>query len=139
MMEGDMTITQILGLAIGILALLLSSELVRSMAARQRRPEVNIEVGFRRVGTFGSLTHFGPETAPVPCIGSSVRALVVILVLAVFLATGITVKVAWDKTHPDIRSAHGRAYEACVRDKGVSRWNVQEVNRCVDKGRSSWN
>jgi hypothetical protein len=41
MMEGDMTITQILGLAIGILALLLSSELVRSMAARQRRPEVS--------------------------------------------------------------------------------------------------
>ena len=134
-----MTITQILGLAIGILALLLSSELVRSMAARQKRREVNIEVGFRRVGTFGSLTHFSPETAPVPCTGSTGRALVVILVLAVFLATGITVKVAWDKTHPNIRSAYGRAYEDCVRDEGVNRWNVQEVNRCVDKGRSSWN
>jgi hypothetical protein len=96
-------------------------------------------VGFRRVGTFGSLTHFSPETATVPCTGSSVRALVVILVLAVFLATGITVKVAWDKTHPGIRSAYGRAYEDCVRDEGVNRWNVQEVNRCVDKGRSSWN
>ena len=36
-----MSITQILGLAIGLLTLLLSSELVRSGAARQKRPELN--------------------------------------------------------------------------------------------------
>jgi hypothetical protein len=60
-----MTITEILGLAIGLLALLLSSELVRSGAARQKRPELNIDVGFRRVGTFGGLANVSPQTSPI--------------------------------------------------------------------------
>jgi hypothetical protein len=133
-----MTIAQIIGVAIGFVALLLASEVVRSIVARQKRPEVNINVGFRRVGTFGSLAHVRPQTLPLPCTGSSGRALVVIFVVALFLATAVTVKIAWDKTHPDIRSAYGRAYELCVQE-GVRRWDVQEVDRCVEKGRSSWN
>jgi len=133
-----MTITQILGLAIGLLALLLSSELVRSMAAQAKRPEININVAFRRVGTFDGLANISPQTSPLPSSGSSGRSLIVIFVLALFFVTGIAVKITWDKTHPDIRSAYGRAYEHCV-EEGVSRWNVQEVDRCVLRGRSSWN
>src|SRR5437867_9340676 len=112
---GDMTITQIFGVAIGFVALLLSSGLVRSIAARQKRPELNINVGFRWVGTFGTLAHVGPQTLPLPSTGSSVRAMVVVFVVALFFATAVTVKIAWDETHPDIRSAYGRAYERCVR------------------------
>ena len=133
-----MTITQLLGLIIGLVTLLLSSELVRSVAARQRRPEVNIDIAFRRVGTYGGLANIGAQTAPLPSSGSCGRSLLVIFVLALFLATGIAVKIGWDKTHPDIRSAYGRAYERCV-EQGVSRWNVQEVDGCVFKERSSWN
>jgi hypothetical protein len=125
-----------IGVAIGLMALLLASGVVRSIVARQKRPEVN--VGFRRVGTLGSLAHVGPQTLPLPSTGSPGRALIVIFVVALFLATAVTVKIAWDKTHPDIRSAYGRAYELCVQE-GVSRWDVQEVDRCVEKGRSSWN
>ena len=91
-----------------------------------------------RVGTFGVLTHVSPQTSPLPSTGSAGRSLIVIFGLALFLATGIAVKIAWDKTHPDIRSAYGRAYERCLR-QGVSRWNVQSVDLCVEKGRSSWN
>src|SRR3954453_19403772 len=116
-----MSITQIVGLAVGILALLLSSELVRSMAARHKRP-LQVDAGFRRVGTFGVLTHVSPQTSPLPSTGSAGRSLIVIFGLALFLATGIVVKIAWDRTHPDIRSAYGRAYERCV-GQGVSRWN----------------
>ena len=101
-----MTITQILGLAIGLLALLLSSELVRSGAARQKRPELNIDVGFRRVGTFGGLANVSPQTSPIASTGSSSRPLVVLFALALFFAIGIAVKITWDKTHPDIRSAY---------------------------------
>ena len=133
-----MSITQILGLVIGLLTLLLSSELVRSGAARQKRPELNIDVGFRRVGTFGGLANVSAQTSPIASTGSSGRPLVVLFALALFFATGIAVKITWDKTHPDIRSSYGRAYERCV-EEGVSRWNVQEVDRCVDRGRSSWN
>ena len=61
-----MTFTQMLGLTIGVLALLLSSHVVRSTAARQKRSGVNIDVGFRRVGTFGSLSDFSSDKSPLP-------------------------------------------------------------------------
>ena len=133
-----MTIIQILGLAIGLLTLLVSAELLRSAAARQRRPEVDATVGFRKVGTFGSLHQFGPNTLPIPSSGSATRSIFVVLTVMLFIGTGVVVHLAWEETHPDIRSAYGRAYERCVNEDGISRWQVQEVERCINTGRSAW-
>jgi len=82
------TFTQILGLTVGLLAAAALSHLVRSTATRQKRSVVNFDVGFRRVGTFGRLAHFPSDTSPRPCTGSSGRAVLVMLVLAVFSRPG---------------------------------------------------
>jgi hypothetical protein len=130
------TIIQILVLVIGFLALLLSSELLRSTIKQRRRAVSESSPSFRQVGTFGQLSHFAAAAAPLPSSGSSGRAALSIFVLATFLGTGAAVKYAWDETHPDLRSAYGRAYERCVAEGRISRWRVEEVERCIHSGRS---
>ena len=130
-----MTILQILAISIAALALLLSSELVRSSFKQRKRGEGNMAPTFRQVGTFGSLGHFSNDATPLPSTGSSGRAVLTMLIVAAFLGTGAAIKFAWDETHPDLRSAYGRAYERCVSEKKVSRWNVEEVERCIYSGR----
>jgi hypothetical protein len=130
------TITQILVLVIGVLALLVSSELLRSILKQRRRTALEPAPSFRPVGTFGSLNHFGASAAPLPSGGSSGRTFLSIFVLAAFLGTGAAVKYAWDETHPDLRSSYGRAYERCVAERNLSRWNVEEVERCIHSGRA---
>ncbi len=130
-----MTVTQILVLVIGGLALLLSAELVRSVARQRRHPSADLTPAFRQVGTFGKLQTFRSDTGPTPSSGSSGKGLLAVLMLATFLATGTAIKLAWDETHPDLRSAYGRAYERCVADRKISRWKVEEVERCIDSGR----
>jgi hypothetical protein len=130
------TIIQILVLVIGFLALLLSSELLRSTVKQRRRAMLETAPNFRQVGTFGGLGHFSADAASPPSNGSAGRAVLSIIVLATFLATGAAVKYAWDETHPDLRSAYGRAYERCVAERKISRWNVEEVERCIHSGRA---
>ena len=131
-----MTITQILVLAVGGLGLLLSSELVRSSFKQRRRAAADMAPNFRQVGTFGGLGHFSHAAGPLPSAGSSGRGLLTLLVIVSFLGMGTVVKFAWDQTHPDLRSAYGRAYERCVTENKVNRWNVEEVERCIHSGRS---
>ena len=134
-----MTIIQALGLVIGLLSLLVSAELARaSAAARRRRAETGMAVGFRNVGTFGSSSQFAPETLGIPSTGSAARTILSILLMVLFVGTGITVWFGYKETHPDIRSAYGRAYERCVNEKRISRWKVNEVDRCVSAERSTW-
>jgi hypothetical protein len=130
------TIIQILVLVIGFLALLLSSELLRSTIKQRRRSLLEAAPSFRQVGTFGGLGHFSADAASPPSNGSSGRALLGIFVLATFVGTGAGVKYAWDETHPDLRSAYGRAYERCVVERNISRWKVEEVERCIHSGRA---
>jgi hypothetical protein len=133
--EAAVTIIQVLVLVIGFLALLLSSELLRSTIKQRRRAVSEPSPSFRQVGTFGGLGHFA-AAAPLPSGGSSGRPALSIFVLATFLGTGAAVKYAWDETHPDLRSAYGRAYERCVAEGSISRWKVEEVERCIHSGRS---
>ena len=130
-----MTILQILAISIAALALLLSSELVRSSFKQRKRAEGDMAPTFRQVGTFGGLGHFNQDAAPLPSTGSSGKAVLTMLIVAAFLGTGAAIKFAWDETHPDLRSAYGRAYERCVSEKKVSRWKVEEVERCIYSGR----
>lgn len=130
-----MTVTQILVLIIGGLALLLSAELVRSVARQRRHPSIDLTPAFRQVGAFGNLQNFRSDAGPTPSSGSSGKGPLAVLIFATFLATGTTVKFAWDETHPDVRSAYGRAYERCVAERKISRWKVEEVERCIDSGR----
>ena len=133
-----MTTTQLIILAIAVLALLLASQMLRSAAIRRGRPDINVDVGFRKVGTFGGLAHFDPKVASPPRGGSITGKIAMIVILPVFVSVGVAVKFAWDKTHPDIRTTYGRHYEQCV-SQGISRWNVSEVNRCIHKGHEPWN
>lgn len=126
-----MTLIQILLLAIACLALLLSAQLIRAVAAQRRATAVEVEPSFRQVGTFGSLRYFNPEVMPLPSTGSAGKGVFVLLALFAFAAMGIMTKFTWDESHPDIRSAYGRAYEHCVQKEGISRWNVKEVQRCI--------
>ncbi len=132
-----MTVTQMLFLVIGSLALLLSVNLIRTSVARRRRPVIDIQPGFRQVGTFGSPRCVDREVVPLPNTGSSASAVLVLLAFFALVGGGTVVKFAWDQSHPDIRSGYGRAYEHCVREEGVSRWDVKEVQRCIQK-RPRW-
>ena len=131
-----MTIIQILVLVIGFLALLLSSELLRATIKQRRRSMLEPAPSFRQVGTFGGLGHFSAHAASLPSSGSPGRALLTIFALVTFVATGAAVKYAWDETHPDLRSAYGRAYERCVAERKINRWKVEEVDRCIHSGRA---
>jgi hypothetical protein len=130
-----MTITQILVVAIGGLAVLLSAQLLRTTVT-QRRQAADSEFAFRQVGTFGSRGSSGAHAMSLPSTGSSGRTLLIMFLLVATGATGLVGKLAWDETHPDIRSAYGRAYERCVQ-QGVSRWNVDDVERCIYRGPGS--
>ena len=130
-----MTITQILVVAIGGLAVLLSAQLLRTTVTQRRQPAAS-EFGFRQVGTFGSRGSSGAQAMPLPSTGSPGRAVLFIFLLTATGATGLVGKLAWDETHPDIRSAYGRAYERCVQ-QGESRWKVEEVHRCIYRGPAS--
>ncbi len=68
---------------------------------------------------------------PLPSTGSAGKAVLARLALFAFGAAGTMIKFAWDEAHPDIRSAYSRAYQGCVREDGISRWNVKEVQRCI--------
>ena len=73
-----MTITQILTLTIGCLALLLSSELIRSTLKQRRSATVDTTPAFRQVGTFGGfvgrvLEVHGLATAPAPVLARAPR------------------------------------------------------------------
>ena len=54
--------------------------------------------------------------------------------VALLLSSGAVRSIVARQKRPEV----GRAYELCVQE-GVSRWDVQEVDQCVEKGRSSWN
>ena len=130
-----MTITQILTLTIGCLALLLSSELIRSTLKQRRSATVDTTPAFRQVGTFGGFGSLSHGASPLPSTGSSGRGVLAFFILLTLAGMGGAVKFAWDETHPDLRSAYGRAYERCVSENKISRWNVEEVERCIDTGR----
>jgi hypothetical protein len=133
-----MTLTQILVLAIGSLSLLISAELLRSMARQRGRAAVDAGTGFRQVGTFGGFAGSGSDVTPLPSTGSPGHALLMLFTLALLIGTGVVVKFAWNEANPDIRSAYGRAYEHCVREENISRWNVADVQRCIGRERSAW-
>jgi hypothetical protein len=136
MREGAVTITQILVSAVGGLGLLLSSELVRSSLKQRRRAAADMAPSFRQVGTFGGLGQFSGAASPLASTGSSGRGFFTVLLIVTFLGMGTVAKFAWDQTHPDLRSAYGRAYERCVTENKINRWKVEEVERCIHSGRS---
>jgi hypothetical protein len=133
-----MTLTQFLVLAVGSLSLLISAELLRSMARHRGRSAVDATAGFRQVGTFGGFAGSGHDVTPPPSTGSPGHALLMLFTLAMLIGTGVVVKFAWNEANPDIRSAYGRAYERCVREEKISRWNVADVQRCIGRERSVW-
>jgi LPXTG-motif cell wall-anchored protein len=133
-----MTLTQILVLSVGSLSLLISAELLRSMARQRGHTDAEASAHFRQVGTFGALGGSSTQVASLPSTGSSGNALLTLFALAMLIGTGVVVKFAWSEAHPDIRSAYGRAYERCVQEEKISRWNVAEVQRCVGRERSAW-
>ena len=130
-----MTTTQMLLVAIGGLAVLLSAQLLRSTVA-QRRQARDSDVVFRQVGTFASRGFPGAHAMPLPSTGSSGGVIVAAFLVVAACGTGLAGKLAWDETHPDIRSAYGRGYERCVQE-GVSRWKVEEIHRCIYRGPAS--
>jgi hypothetical protein len=134
--EEAVTITQMLALAIGALTLLLSSELIYSVVKHRRQPAKDMAPTFRQVGTFGVMCNMGNHADSLPSSGSSGRSFLAFFIIATFLGTGGAVKFAWDETHPDLRSAYGRAYERCVAEDKISRWNVEQVERCIYRGRA---
>ena len=127
-----MTGTQMLVVLIGGLSVLLSAQLLRATVT-QRRSSREAEFAFRQVGTSGSRGSSGGHAMPLPSSGSPGRVVLVAVLLVATVATALVGKLAWDETHPDIRSAYGRAYERCVQ-QGVSRWHVEDVERCIYRG-----
>ena len=129
-----MTTTQMVLVAIGGLAVLLSAQLLRSTVP-QRRQARDSDVVFRQVGTFGSRGSSGAH-ATLPATGSPGGVIVAAFLMVAACGTGLAGKLSRDETHPDIRSAYGRGYERCIQ-KGVSRWKVEEIHRCIYRGPAS--
>src|SRR5262245_41967236 len=119
--EGEMTITQVLLLGIAGLSVLLSADLLRSALLERGKRSLELEPGWRQVGTYGRWYGSDANHAPGPRFRGSPK-LVVIFVL--FCVGGAVFKIAWDETHPTVRSAYGRAYERCVAEEHISRWQV---------------
>jgi hypothetical protein len=126
-----MTITQLLLLGTGALTIVLAAMLLHSAAVQRRRRVVEVGPAFREVGTFGSLRDFGTDVMLPPNRDTPRSAFILTLVAAGLIGSGVVVKHVWDETHPDIRSAYGRAYERCVAKDKVSRWDIEKVRRCV--------
>lgn len=87
---------------------MLSAQLIRAAAAQRRTASLEIEPGFRQVGTFGGLHGFDREAMPLPSTGSAGKAVLARLALFAFGAAGTMIKFAWDEAHPDIRSAYSQ-------------------------------
>ena len=127
-----MTTTQLLLISIAGLSLFLGADLLWLSWSRRRKPQIEVEPGFRRVGTFGSLKNFeGSAEASFQAQGQGPAVVVAALLLIVLAAGGIVFKVSWDEAHPDIRTRYGRAFEYCVAEEGISRWDKAQVDTCI--------
>ena len=125
---GPMSLIQFLVLAIAVISLILASDLVRASYQSRKRQQVDVAPGWRAVGTFGKFDTPGVDASVSPPGPISIRTILVLIALA---ALGICFKFAWDEAHPDIRTRYGRAYERCVIQENISRWNFNEAHRCA--------
>src|SRR5688572_6148164 len=127
-----MTVTQLLMLGITAICLFLGADLLRISVANRRKPQVEVNPIFRRVGTFGSLKNFDPGIeASFQAQGQGHSMIMAGLLLLVLVVGGIVFKMSWDEAHPDIRTRYGRDFERCVAEEGISRWHKAEVEYCI--------
>ena|SRR3712207_1890767 len=129
-----MTATQLIMLGITVICVLLGADLLRLAVANRRKRQVEVNPGFRRVGTYGSLKHFDPTpeaSFQSDSQGGGYAMLLAGLLLLVFVVGGIVFKMSWDAAHPDIRTRYGRDFERCIAEEGISRWQVAEVEKCI--------
>lgn len=123
-----MTITQLLLLSIAGLSVMLSADMLRASITHRRNAQDDLQPLWRQVGTFGRWHGSTASHERAPYSQGSIKG---ILILVLFVIGAVVFKVAWDETHPTVRSAYGRAYERCVADQHISRWQVDEVRRCI--------
>lgn len=62
--------------------------------------------------------------------GERLFGLAVVTVLLLCIGSAV-LAAAWGETHPDRRTAYGRAYEECVSERQLNRWLVDQVRKCV--------
>ena len=123
-----MSVIQLLVLAIAVISLILASDLVRASYQSRKRRQVDVMPGWRAVGTFGKFDTTSIDASVASSGPISIKTIVVLLALP---ALGICFKFAWDEAHPDIRTRYGRAYERCVIQENITRWNISEAHRCA--------
>ena len=129
-----MTVTQLLLIAILLLASAIAAHSVKEAIHSHRRQLVDIDARHRQIGTFGSLDKFSTDAAALSGGSFPFKALLLVVLLGI---GGAAFTAVWSEAHPDIRTSYGRAYERCVAKEQLSRWRVDEVRRCVDGMRAN--
>ena len=124
-----MSLTQTILIVIAAMSVLLAADLLKTAARTRngRREEAGSD--WRSVGTFGRSAGRAMDPHSAQSGPMSLKAAFVLLAMA---AAGVSFKFAWDEAHPDIRSRYGRAYERCVSEEHLNRWQISQVRTCAE-------
>jgi hypothetical protein len=128
-----MTLTQILLINIVLLASGIAAHTLKEAVSSRRGPLTDIDPGYCKVGTFGSLSNFSGDMTRTPGKQLPFKPALLVLLLGI---GGAAFAAVWHEANPDIRAPYGRAYERCVAKDQISRWRVEEVRRCVNSMRA---